>query len=141
MKNAIFSSNTLLRVIKPAFFSLLILSLASTMPANATGDNPKATPVEVKYLGTEDGKPTFQIAVNNPQGEEVVLSLRDENGYVLYTDTIKDKVYSRKLKFDELDADKLKLTLTLRTKKDVQTQTFQITKNTRTVEDVAVVSL
>jgi hypothetical protein len=88
-----------------------------------------------------DGKPTFQIAVNNPGGEAVSLSLRDENGYLIYSDTIKDKEYARKLQFDELGADKLKLTLVLRTKKDVTTKTFEITKNTRTVEDVAVVSL
>ena len=141
MKNATFSGNILTRLIKPSFFALLFLGLVSTSPAQATGDNPKEAPAAVKYLGSVDGKPTFQIAVNNPQGETVSLALRDEEGYLIFSDMIKDKAYTRKLQFDGLDADKMKLTLILRTKKDTKTQTFEITKSTRTVEDVAVVSL
>jgi len=138
MKNATLSGNTLTRL---SVIALVILSLAITAPAHATGGDPKEAPAAVKYLGSVDGKPTFQLAVNNPQGEAVSLTLRDEEGYLIFSDMIKDKAYTRKLQFDGLDADKMKLTLILRTKKDTQTQTFEITKSTRTVEDVAVVSL
>ena len=138
MKNATLSGNTLTRL---SVIALLIVGLVSASPAQANGETPKEAPAVVKYLGNVDGKPTFQLAVNNPTGQEVSLSLRDENGYLIYSDTIKDKEYARKLQFDELGGEKLKLTLVLRTKKDVQTKTFEITKNTRTVEDVAVVSL
>lgn len=138
MKNATFSGNILTRL---SVIALLFLGLATAAPAYANGETPKEAPAAVKYLGSVDGKPMFQIAVNNPSGEAVSLSLRDENGYLIYSDTIKDKEYARKLQFDELGADKMKLTLVLRTKKDVTTKTFEITKNTRTVEDVAVVSL
>lgn len=140
MKNAILSGNALTRLVKPAALMLLSLSLLSTVPALAT-DSSKNVPAEVKYVGTKDGQPLFQIAVNNPQGEEVALTLRDAEGYVIYTDVIKDKAYTRTLRFDDLDADKLKLVLTLRTKKDVQSQTFEITRSLRTVDDVAVVNL
>ena len=141
MKNATFSGNILTRLIKPSVFVLLIAALVSTSPAQATGETPKDVPATVKYLGSTNGKPLFQLVVNNPKGEEVNLSLRDENGYLIYADTIHDKEYSRKLQFDDLGSDKMKVTLVLRNKKDIQTQTFEITKNTRTVEDVAVVSL
>jgi len=141
MKNATTSGTILSRLMKPAALALLALSLLSTVPAFAAGHDPKEVPAEVKYVGTLNGKPTFQLNVNNPQGEEVALALRDENGTLIYADTIKDKSYTRKLQFDDFDADNLKVVLTLRTKKDVQKQTFEITRNTRTVEDVAVVNL
>lgn len=141
MKNATFSGNTLTRVLKASVSALLILVLAGTTPVHAANDKGKDEPAAVKYLGSVNGKPTFQIAVNNPLGEELSLSLRDEEGYLIYSDVVKDKTYSRNLQFDELDANRLKVTLTVRGKKDTKTQTFEITKSTRMVEDVAVVSL
>jgi hypothetical protein len=140
MKNATFSVNTLVRFCKPAVLALFFAGLLNTAPAQAA-DKPKEAPVEVKYLGTSNGKPMFQIQFSNPQAEEISITLRDEYGYAIYTDVSKEKVYSRKLQFDDLGTDRLKLTVLLRTKKDVQTKTFEITKNIRTIEDVAVVSL
>jgi hypothetical protein len=140
MKNVTFSGNALTRLIKPAAATLLFMSLLGQVQANPI-DKTKNAPVEVKYLGSVQGKPLFQIAFNNPLGEEVTLSLRDENGVLIYSDVVKDKSYSRKLQFNDLDTDKLRVTLTLRTKKESQSQTFEITKSTRVVEDVAVVSL
>ncbi|HUQ96424.1 MAG TPA: hypothetical protein VM010_02080 [Chitinophagaceae bacterium] len=140
MKNVHFSGIALTRLFKPFMVALLVVGLTNAASAQAT-DKQKETPVEVKYVGSETGKPLFQIAFNNPQGEEVAVTLRDENGFTIYSDVTKDKSYARKLQFNELDNDKMKLTLILRSKKDTQSQTFEITKNIRTVEDVAVVSL
>lgn len=141
MKNANFSGNALTRLIKPSLLALLFVSLLGATPAQATDTKPKEVPVEVKYLGSEAGKPLFQISYNNAEGDETTLTLRDESGYVIYTDVSKEKTYSRKLQFNDLDTEKLKLTLTLRTKKETQTQSFEITKSTRVIEDVAVVNL
>lgn len=141
MKNAALSGFALTRLAKPFIAALLFVGLLSTASAQPVDGKPKETPVEVKYLGTENGKPLFQISYNNQGGQETVLTLRDEAGFVIYTDVSKERSYSRKLQFSDLDTDRLKLTLTLRSKKETQTQTFEITKNTRTIEDVAVVSL
>jgi hypothetical protein len=140
MKNAIFSISTLVRRIKPAVFTLLFAGILNAAPAQAT-DKIKDVPVEVKYLGSVDGEPLFQIAFNNPLGEEVSITLRDQDGYIIYSDVSKDKAYSRKLRFEGIETDRLRFMLSLRTKKDTQTKTFEITKNTRTIEDVAVVGL
>lgn len=138
MKNAIVG--TLTRLVKPFVVTLLVFSLITSVSAQPI-DKIKETPFEVKYLGSIAGKPMFQISFSNPQGDDVQVTLRDENGYTIFTDVSKEKTYSKKLQFNDLDTDKLKLTLTLRTKKDSQTQAFEITKSTRTVEDVAVVAL
>jgi hypothetical protein len=140
MKNATFSGNALTHLFKSSLLALLFVSVL-TASAQAADTKPKEIPVEVKYLGSVAGKPLFQIVVNNPQNEEAFLTLRDENGNTIYSDVVKEKSYSRKLQFNELEADKLVVTLTLRTKKDTQSKTFAITKSTRVVEDVAVVNL
>lgn len=138
MKNAIVT--TLSRLIRPSVVALLFISLLGPVSAQAT-DKSKEVPVEVKYLGNATGKPLFQITFSNPLAEDVTVTLRDETGYVIYSDVSKEKNYARRLQFNELEAESLKLTLTLRTKTSTQNKTFEITKSTRTIEDVAVVML
>ena len=140
MKNAIFSGNALVRLIKPSVFALFFAGSLNTASAQTT-DKIKEVPVEVKYLGAVEGNPQFQIAFSNPQGEEVLVSLRDEDGYSIYSDVSKEKSYLRKIQFNDMNSEKAKLVLTLRTKRDTQTQVFEITRSTRIVQDIAVVSL
>jgi hypothetical protein len=140
MKNAIFSGNTITRHIRPSVLALLFAGVVNTSFAQAA-DKPAEAPAEVKYLGSAQGSPLFHIAFNNPLGEEVSVTLRDPDGYTIYADVTKEKTYIRKIRFAEFDFDKVRLTLTLRTKKNVQTQSFEVTRSTRTVEDIAVVSL
>lgn len=141
MKNAIFSGNALTRFIKPSVLALLFAGIVNTSFAQADDTKPADVPVEVKYLGSTQGSPLFQIAFNNPQGDEVNVTLRDGDGYTIYSDVTKEKTYIRKIRFDELDFETMKLVLTLRTKKELQTKIFEVTRNMRTVEDIAVVSL
>ena len=141
MKVAITLRALLARTIKPTVAALFLLAVLHTAPAHAADIKPKEAPAEVLYLGTVAGKPVFQILFTNTTGEKVSISLRDEAGNVIFSDVSSEKNYTRKLQFDELDTEKIKLKLTLRTKKETQTQAFEITKNTRVIEDVAVVTL
>jgi hypothetical protein len=126
--------------IKPVFFVLFFAGILQAAPVQAA-DKPKETPVEIKYLGSKEGTLLFQIHFANPNAEEVNLMLRDENGNVIYTEVVRDKVYSRKIRFEEMESSNMKLTLTLRTRKEVQSKTFEIKRSTRVIEDVAVVTL
>lgn len=103
-------------------------------------DTKPALPVEIKYVGSIDYKPVFQIDFENVEGTEVNLLLRDEDGTIIYSEFVKDKKYSRKIQLENIDRN-ARLTLSLRTKKGTQTQVFQINKNTRIVEDVVVAKI
>jgi hypothetical protein len=140
MKNSTNTHNTLKGFIKPAFFVLFFAGLLQAAPVQAAAE-PKETPVEIKYLGSQEGTLLFQIHFTNPNAEAVNLVLRDEQGNVIYTEVVREKVYSRKIRFEEMDTDKLKLTLSLRTGKAVQSKTFEIKRSTRVIEDIAVVTL
>jgi hypothetical protein len=140
MKNSTNTPNTLKRFIKPALFVFFIAGMLQAAPVQAA-DKPTETPVEIKYLGSKEGRLLFQIHFTNPNGEEINLVLRDENGNVIYTDVVRDKVYSRNIRFEEIESNNIKLTLSLRTRKEVQSKTFEIKRSTRVIEDVAVVTL
>ncbi len=141
MKKVLISRNTLVRFIKPSALTLLLAGTLSASSVQAADAKPKEVPVEVKYIGSMQGSPLFQIAFNNPEGNDISITLRDQEGYIIYTDVTNDKAYARKIRFDDLDFATMKLTLTLRSKKELQTKTFEVTRSSRVVEDFTVVSL
>lgn len=131
-------SNAVRRMVASVTFASLILFLTpSTVHA---ADEVKNPPAEIKYIGSVDSKPIFQINFANLNSDEVNLTLKDQYGTVIYADLIKDKNYSRKIQLENVDSD-LKLTLTLRSKAGTQTQQFKINKNVRVIEDVVVAKL
>jgi hypothetical protein len=115
---------------------LFIIAIA---PAHAQ-DKVKSRPVEIKYLGTLDGQPVFQVEFENTNAEKLSVSLRDEYGTVLYDERFKDKKFSKKFKL-ETGADPVKLKFTLSNEKENQTEVFQINTNVRVVQDVVVTRL
>ncbi len=125
-------------VISSAFVAFLLF--ASSVQAANNGVKPEP-PVEIKYLGSLDEKPVFQINFNNEDGEKAYLSLRDENGNIIYSELVKEKNYSRKIQLDNLELNNVKVTLSIRSKKENLTQAFQINHSLRTEENVEVAKL
>ena len=125
---------------KTVLFAALFLFITLSKEVQAA-DSLKKPPVEVRYIGAIDHNPVFQIEVDNQNGEEMYLTIRDEYGTHIYSEVIKEKKYSRKIHLVSEEADDKKLTLSLRTKKSNQTQVFQIYKTTRTIEEIAVSKL
>lgn len=131
-------SNTVRRIVASLTLASAVLFLAPTT-VHAT-DDVKNPPAEIKYLGSVDSKPIFQINFANQSADEVNLTLKDQYGTVIYADFVKEKNYSRKIQLDGVD-NNLKLVLTLRSKKGTQTQQFEINKNVRIIEDVQIARL
>lgn len=137
MKNAInFVKRNVIRNISLA----LIFSIFAAAPAIA-GDKVKEAAAEIRYLGNYNGNTVFQINYDNADGEEFTITLKDEYGNILFFDASKEKKYGKKVQFEGVQLEELKLTMTVRSKKSAQSQNFRISKTTRTVEEVAVVTL
>lgn len=118
-----------------------IVALVFSVTDVQAADSTKTPPVEIRYIGNMNEKPVFQIEFDNESGEDVYLALRDGWGETIYGEWVKDKKYTRKIQIENFDVDELKITVVLRSKKGYQTQSFRISQNTRTVEDVAVAKL
>lgn len=133
MKKANISS-----IVKNTVFTVLvaILSFAPVFKANAQ-DKGKEDTVEIKYLGSVGDQPIFSVDFENATEEEVLVTMKDNEGNVLYYEKFKEKKFSKKFQLQRHE-DELKVTLTISSKKDRQVQQFQINRNTRIVEDVVV---
>ncbi len=140
MKNQLLSNVHffLKSTITPAALALMLIG---TVPAFAQTIEKSAvteTPVKVTYLGRVDLQPVFQIEIDNIKENELYVSLRDEDGTLLYADKFKDQKFSKKFRFDTYDVVSMKVTLSLTSKNNKKTQVLQFGNVLTTIEDVVV---
>jgi len=132
--------NTLRQVL--SIIAILVLAIV-TVPALANENKEngtiekRETPV-VKYIGTVNMSPVYEIQFNNASQEALVITLKDEEGNTLYTENFAGSKYAKKFQFERADASDLKLQLVLTSKHNNQSQSFQINKSVRVVEDVVI---
>lgn len=98
-------------------------------------------PVEVKYVGSNNQSPVVEISLDNEEGKEVIVQLRDLDGYVLYTATTSEKKITRKFQIDNYSQEPIQLKVAVTVNGKVQTEVFQINRNRTVVEDVVVSKL
>lgn len=131
------------RVIKKTKFIALALAIAFTLTSNPgkalpTGENP----VEIKYLGTIENHPVFLIDLNNTQGMEYTVTLKDPTGKVLFTEKTKEAGFSKKFTLD-IDASEFRspgfaLTVEITPAWSKKKETFTISTTTQVIEDVII---
>lgn len=131
-------SNTLRNVAASVLLAVILVFASAT--ANAT-DKIKTPNVEVKYVGTVDNSPLFQVEFNNENGEEVFVTLRDANGNILYSEVTREKKFSKRFRLEGIELNDSKVTLNIRSKKESAAHVFTINKSVRQVEEVIVSKL
>ncbi len=141
MKNQVLSNvhSFLKSIITPAALAFMLIagtvpSIAQTIEKNGATE----TPVKVTYLGRVNLQPVFQIDIDNIKADELYVSLKDEDGTLLYADKFKDQKFSKKFRFDTFDPISRKVTLSLTSKNNKKTQSLQFSNVLTTVEDLVV---
>jgi hypothetical protein len=135
--NALFG-NAVKRIFLPAFLAAFFA--AATVPAGAQAqEKGKIPPAEVKFLGTVGSQPLFQMTFDNPNEEDLYISLKGPDGTVLYSEWSKEKKYLRTFRMEDYPEDTVTFTVTSR--KNKQMQVFQVNRSSRVVEDVVVTKL
>lgn len=122
-----------------AFASLFLFSF-SAANAQSTARQTE-TPLQIKYLGVVENQPLFQVDLDNESGEIYTLSIKADDGSVLYSERVKDKKFSKKIKWNNSETDNSKLVFILSGDKEKQTQVFEINTSLREVRDVVVTKL
>ena len=111
------------------------LSLASLANGPVTGKTESTA--EVKYVGNSSGEYFFNVQYDNAAGSRFVVAILDESGSQLYSG-----VYSAK-KFDKnfrlVDTESFgKLVFVIRNLGDNSVQRFEVSTDSREIEDVEV---
>jgi hypothetical protein len=124
-----------------AIAALLAVSANPVLANTEKRANKNRVPVEVKYVGSNNQSPVVEISLDNEEGKEVTVQLRDLDGYVLYTATTSEKKITRKFQIDNYSLEPIQLKVAVTVNGKVQTEVFQINRNRTVVEDVVVSKL
>jgi hypothetical protein len=140
MKKQNFSTLVKKSILSLSFASLVLIGLANTASARTTDTTPTPAPA-VKYVGSLDGQPLFKVELNNENTKFQYLTIKDDQGVVLFSEKIKGKEFSKTFRFESLDRDNVKLSFIVETDKGTQSQEFKVNTNTRVLNDVVVTTL
>jgi len=122
--------------------SVLSLGLTTILLSGMVSAQSSATPEPlVKYIGTLDGQPIFRVQLDNQPGNIYHLTIKDDEGTVLYAEKIKAKQFSKSFKLDNAERNDVKLTFTLQGNKSTQSKEFKVNTTTKVLDNVVVTTL
>lgn len=130
MKNVMMNLRTV------AMAVALVSGITVSAPALATeGSNPA---IELTFVGHSNNQLVFQLNLKNAQEEEYVINITDKEGNTIYTERIKGVNVSKKLLFNKEEIGDDMLRVKVRSKKTNITETYEINRSTRVVEETVV---
>ena len=120
-------------------FSVLSLSLFLTFSllfANVIAqDGSKNTAaVACKFIGNSNDQPVFQLDIQFADKNEFTITIRDKDDNIVYADKV-NKSISRKFQLHTDNIESGLLRVEVKDKNSKKTEVFEITRNTRFVEE------
>lgn len=110
-----------------ALIVALTLNTVSVLANDEVKNTNKNIPgVEFKYIGTKENQPVFLLNLVNAEDDEYIVSFRDKNGNVLYSDRLKGANISKRfvLNVDEIGTSELNVEI--KSRKNNQVQAYKI---------------
>ena len=92
----------------------------------------------IKYIGTVEDKLVFQVDLDNVTDKQLFVSIKDDEGIILFTEKVKDLKFSKKFAFEKEEFRDRKITFEVHSTKANTAQTFEVSHNLRMVEDVVI---
>ena len=118
----------------------LVVALSFTATVSWAFDGTKDTPVvSLKYVGLIQNQPTFQLDLNSVEETDFYISIKDQNGQVIYNEKITAKNFTRNYRLNaSVDDAILKVEVGEGNKKP---EVFTINRNTRYYEETSISKL
>jgi hypothetical protein len=106
-----------------------------------------ATPTEFKFIGKINSQPVFQLSLDKDAAEVYLITLKDQNNEVIYSEKVnaKDVNYSRKyqlaLNDEDLNASDFGVKVEITSAKTHETEVYRISAQTSVRENIIVAKL
>lgn len=98
-------------------------------------------PAELKYIGSIDNQPQFQLNFKNSESEEFLVIIRNKHSEVLYKENIKGANISRRYRLNTDDFDSTGITFEVVNKKTKSRVAYTVNETSRLVSDVSITAL
>ena len=140
---------TFLKTLSKRFIAAAFLSSVIIMHANASEKIPgianikvvETLPIgEITYAGNEGNMLSFNLKFENITGEKFTITIKDENGDVLFAGVYNEKTFAKKFKFVN-GASYGKLNFSIYTEGSSLEETFVVNTVQKTIDEVTVTKL
>ena len=109
----------------------LLVAFSLTATVSWANDGGTDTPaVSLKYLGLVQNQPMFQLDLNSIEETDFYVSIKDQNGRVIYNEKIKAKTFTRNFRLDTESLDDAIIKVEVRDG-NKKPEVFTINRNTR----------
>jgi|KBSMisStandDraft_5_1062788.scaffolds.fasta_scaffold34194_7 hypothetical protein len=112
--------------------------MATVSWANDGGNDTPA--VSLKYIGLVQNQPMFQLDLNSVEETDFYVSIKDQDGRVIYNEKIKAKTFTRNFRLDTESLDDAILKVEVRDG-NKKPEVFTINRNTRYYEETSISKL
>ena len=137
----------LMRVVNANFSRFFKAAAVVVLITLATSANAQVTPVSatvsgvpsnaaVTYVSTSSESLSFDVRVNNEEGERFTIIVKDDNGATLYRGNYYDRSFKKRFVLPKTDSNKL--TFLIKRESESKSETFEVNTKTRLVEEVIV---
>lgn len=126
------------KFISAALISASVLMTSFSAQAG-TGDN--ITPSAIQYTGSTYDGIMLKMRINNETGANFTLTVKDDNGEVLFTEVYNDKSFDKQFKLLKGDQYSSYYYFTVSSPNKQLEQKYVVNTSTRSVEDVAISKL
>ena len=112
--------------------------MATVSWANDGGNDTPA--VSLKYIGLVQNQPMFQLDLNSVEETDFYVSIKDQDGRVIYNEKIKAKTFTRNFRLDTESLGDAILKVEVRDG-NKKPEVFTINRNTRYYEETSISKL
>jgi hypothetical protein len=131
-----------MKSLKSIFYGLAVTTALFFNSSATAGDDRQSATVELKYVGSVNNKPVFQLnLLNNGVDKEFFVNITDDLGNVLYKARFKNNSSKKfMLNTDEINLDDM-IRFEVIGKTTNKKFTYEINRSTRTSDETSVVAL
>lgn len=132
-------SRTLFSAVHTILLALAVAAITIPATTYAMSADPFEKPADVQYLGSRGQTLMFTVTYNNATAARFFVTIKDENGGTLFQQAFTENKFNRKFILPKTETGKF--TFIISDKKNRHSETFEVSTQTRTVEDVVVKKL
>lgn len=131
---------TILSALRKSLFAIAVTAITFSATAKAaTGVDPFEKNATVKYLGEEEKTLVFNVKYDNVNAAKFLVTIKDQDGATIFQNAFTDTKFDKKFVLPKAETGKIVFIIS--DKKNNYTESFEVSTETRVIEDVVVKKL
>lgn len=129
-----------LKTLAITFSVICMIAFSNNILAN--NEKNQTSNAELQFIGKVKNLPVFRLQFNNAQHEEFMITIKDENGDILYSEKLKGSTITRMYKLDSENSEHISgTTFEVTSKHSNKTTVYRISQFIYTEDNLVITRL